>query len=252
MKRLLLASALAGLSLSAYAAEPQKAAASAAPAPAMGEEQKIGYSLGFFTGKVNASHLPNLDLSAFVNGFRDAYGQAGGKLSEEEMKQTLDNFKQRMMLEAQEQYNKQAQENRAKGEQLLQENAKKPGVKTTASGLQYEVLSEGTGAKPKASDMVKVHYHGTLADGSVFDSSVQRGEPATFQLDGVIPGWTEGVQLMKVGSKYKFTIPPALAYGEQGTPGGPIPPNAVLVFEVELLAIEKPEGAAAKPAKKKK
>jgi len=119
---------------------------------------------------------------------------------------------------------------------FLAENAKKAGVKTTATGLQYEVITEGKGAKPLATSTVKVHYEGKLIDGKVFDSSIQRGEPISFPLNGVIPGWTEGVQLMSVGSKYRFTIPSKLAYGEQGA--GPIPPNSVLVFEVELLDVK--------------
>ena len=118
---------------------------------------------------------------------------------------------------------------------FLAENAKKAGVITTASGLQYQVIKEGTGAKPVATDTVKVHYEGKLVDGTVFDSSIKRGEPVSFPLNQVIAGWTEGVQLMTVGSKYKFVIPANLAYGEQG--GGPIPANSVLTFEVELLEI---------------
>ena len=130
-------------------------------------------------------------------------------------------------------------ENTKKGADYLAANAKKDGVKTTASGLQYKVMKAGPdgGKSPKATDTVKVHYHGTLIDGTVFDSSVQRGEPISFPLNGVIPGWTEGVQLMKVGDKFQFTIPSALAYGEQGA-GGAIGPNSTLIFEVELLAIE--------------
>lgn len=129
--------------------------------------------------------------------------------------------------------------NKEEGVAYLAKNAKKEGVTTTASGLQYEVLKKGEGEKPTAADSVKVHYHGTLLDGTVFDSSVERGEPISFPLNGVIKGWTEGLQLMPTGSKFKFTIPGELAYGERGGPGGEIGPNATLVFEVELLAVEK-------------
>ncbi|TRW17255.1 FKBP-type peptidyl-prolyl cis-trans isomerase [Glacieibacterium frigidum] len=118
----------------------------------------------------------------------------------------------------------------------LKANKGKPGVITTASGLQYQVLTEGKGAKPTKSDTVAVHYEGKLIDGTVFDSSYQRGQPAVFPLDAVIPGWTEGVQLMTTGSKYRFVIPPELGYGKRGAPGA-IPPNSVLLFDVELLAV---------------
>jgi FKBP-type peptidyl-prolyl cis-trans isomerase len=130
------------------------------------------------------------------------------------------------------------QENESKGKKFFEENAKKAGVKTTASGLQYEVITEGTGSKPTLSDVVKVDYTGTLLDGTVFDSSIKRGEPATFPLNGVIPGWSEGLQLMTVGSKYKLYIPGKLAYGAQGQQQAGIGPNETLVFEVELKSIE--------------
>lgn len=124
------------------------------------------------------------------------------------------------------------------GKKYLDENIKRAGIKTTASGLQYEILKEGTGAKPVATDTVKVHYHGTTIEGKVFDSSVDRKEPATFAVNQVIPGWTEALQLMSVGSKWKIYVPSALAYGERGA-GADIKPNSVLVFEVELLEIKK-------------
>jgi FKBP-type peptidyl-prolyl cis-trans isomerase FkpA/FKBP-type peptidyl-prolyl cis-trans isomerase FklB len=133
----------------------------------------------------------------------------------------------------------EAKKNIAAGDAFLAQNAKKPGVQTTASGLEYQVLTQGTGAKPQATDMVRVNYKGMLLDGKTFDSSYDRGEPATFPLNQVVPGWQEGIALMPVGSKYKFWIPSKLGYGEKGTPGGPIPPNATLVFEVELLDIAK-------------
>jgi len=131
-----------------------------------------------------------------------------------------------------------AGKNKEEGAAFLKANVKKPGVKTTPSGLQYKVITLGKGKKPKATDKVKVHYKGTLIDGKVFDSSYDRGEPISFGLDGVIKGWTEGLQLMPTGSKFEFVIPSELAYGESPRPGGPIGPNAVLVFEVELLGIE--------------
>ncbi len=134
--------------------------------------------------------------------------------------------------------NKNSTMNLSPGEQFLADNAKKPGVKTTASGLQYLVIKSGNGPSPKKSDGVKVHYHGTLINGKVFDSSVERGEPITFPVGGVIQGWVEALQLMKVGDKWKLFIPANLAYGNH-SPGAGIPPNSVLVFEVELLGIEK-------------
>ena len=137
---------------------------------------------------------------------------------------------------------KEAEKNIAEGKKFLEDNAKRDGVTVTDSGLQYEVLSEGKGDKPKAEDVVTVHYVGTLIDGTEFDSSIARGEPTSFPLNQVIPGWTEGVQLMPVGAKYKFVIPSDLAYGENGA--STIPGNAVLVFEVELLDIEASEQSA--------
>jgi len=133
---------------------------------------------------------------------------------------------------------------KSEGEEWLAENAKKEGIVVTASGLQYEVMEEGTGAKPLATDKVEVHYHGTLINGTVFDSSVERGEAISFPLNGVIPGWTEGVQLMKTGAKYRFYIPSELAYGERGQ-GAVIPPYSVLIFEVQLISIEDKAPAAA-------
>ncbi|MBK7887139.1 MAG: FKBP-type peptidyl-prolyl cis-trans isomerase [Bacteroidetes bacterium] len=137
------------------------------------------------------------------------------------------------------------QENVAKGKAFLEENKKKAGVQTTASGMQYIVMKEGTGAKPGLNDKVTTHYHGTLIDGTVFDSSVERGQPASFPVSGVIPGWTEALQMMPVGSKWKLFLPSELAYGERGA-GGKIGPNSVLVFEVELLSIDAPDAPQGK------
>jgi FKBP-type peptidyl-prolyl cis-trans isomerase len=134
----------------------------------------------------------------------------------------------------------EAKKNLTEGEAFLAANAKKPGVQTTASGLQYQVISEGKGPKPKASDLVRVNYKGMLGDGKVFDSTETRGEPAVVSLAQVVPGWREGVMSMPVGSKYRFWIPASLGYGDKVPPGAPIGPNAMLVFEVELLEIVKP------------
>ncbi len=242
MKRTLLAAAFL-VSLPAMAAD--KPAASYTK-----EEDKAAYSIGFFTGKANAQHLDTLNVDAYVAGFRDAYAKKQPAMTEDEMKAVLESFKQKLAADAQAKAQKEALDNKQKSADYLAANAKKPGVTTTASGLQYEVITAGNGSKPKPTDVVKVHYQGTLTDGSVFDSSIQRGEPATFQLDQVIPGWTEALQLMPVGSKYRLTLPPDLAYGEQGA--GPIPANAVLIFEVELLSIEKAAAADSKPAAKSK
>jgi len=253
MKRLLLVAALSVTS-SAFAAPAQTTAAPVAPAASSAwanDEAKVAYSLGFVFGKNNAAAIENLDIDKFFAGFKDGYGGKQGLLSEDEIKKVLTDYKERRVAQAQAEFQKQGEENRTKGAAYLAENAKKAGVVTTASGLQYEVLTQGTGAQAKASDTVEVHYEGKLTDGTVFDSSVARGQPASFRLDQVIVGWTEGVQLMKVGSKYRFTIPAVLAYGEMGA--GTIPPNSVLVFDVELLKVtkESADKADAKKAKKK-
>lgn len=246
MKRLILASALMLATGSALAAEKSSVNLS-------NEDAKVGYSIGFKSGKTLNQRLKTLDVDAFVAGFRDAYADKAGALTEEQIQATLTAFEQKLMEQAKADYMKAQEENNRKATAFLTENGQKADVKTTASGLQYKVLTEGTGAKPKTTDTVKVHYEGRLIDGSIFDSSVKRGEPVSFPLNQVISGWTEGLQLMSVGSKYQFTIPPTLGYGSDGN--GPIPPNSVLVFDVELLSIEK-AGASATPAaaggKKKK
>jgi FKBP-type peptidyl-prolyl cis-trans isomerase FklB len=198
-------------------------------------EAQAAYSIGYVSGKSSAAQAPKLDVDGFMAGFRDAYSKKESLLSEDEMRASLMAYEEQLKKEAEMAQKKGALESAAKGEAFLAENAKKPGVKTTASGLQYEVITEGKGAKPKATDTVKVHYEGKLVDGSIFDSSRQRGEPIEFPLNRVIPGWTEGLQLMSKGSRYKLTIPSKLGYGEEGA--GPIPPNSVLVFDVELLDI---------------
>ena len=200
------------------------------------EEGKAGYSIGVNIGMnlVNQMPMEDLNMVSLIQGVSDALnGQL--QMSEEEIMNAIQAFS----LAQQEKFDAAQAEVVQAGVRFLEDNGQRPEVMITASGLQYEVLEEGeAGAdSPRASDTVTVHYHGTLIDGTVFDSSVERNEPATFGLNQVISGWTEGVQLMKVGDKYRFYIPPELAYGEAGA-GGIIGPNATLIFDVELLEIQ--------------
>jgi FKBP-type peptidyl-prolyl cis-trans isomerase FklB len=194
------------------------------------EMEKVSYSLGVnvATG-VKAQGIESLDINAISKAINDVFEGNDLDISEEESMQVL-----------QEYFRKLAKEKQVKvtevGASYLVENGAREGVITTESGLQYEVMKSGDGAKPSATDQVSVHYHGMLTDGTVFDSSVDRGEPATFAVNGVIPGWVEALQLMSVGDKWKLTIPSELAYGDRGA-GGLIGPGATLVFEVELLGI---------------
>ncbi len=199
----------------------------------MTQEQKISYALGANVGESFKTNGITVDFEVFKEGF--LAGMNGtNKFSKEQMETIFQELNQ--MIQAKQ--NAGSDVEKAIGKKFLDENKTKEGVITTASGLQYKVVTMGTGAKPTATDVVKVHYHGTTIDGTVFDSSVQRGEPISFPLNQVIPGWTEGVQLMPVGSKFIFYIPSNLAYGDQGA-GGVIKPGSTLIFEVELIAIEK-------------
>ena len=192
---------------------------------------KVSYALGLSMGQnLMGSGVETLNYQDLAKGIEDVLTHQQPQISYKEAQQVLGKYFEE--LEA-----KVAGQAKAAGEKFLQENAKREGVKTTASGLQYEVLEPSLGQKPKATDTVRVHYEGTLIDGTVFDSSYRRGESITFPLNGVIRGWTEGLQLMSIGSKYKFFIPYQLAYGERGA-GASIPPYAALIFTVELLGIE--------------
>lgn len=201
-------------------------------------KQKASYSIGADIASNMKRQEIDLDIKALVAGLSDAFAGSKMALTDAEMKDALAQFRTDLMAKMEAKQKSAGADNKKAGEAFLAANAKKEGVKATASGLQYKVLKAGKGTKsPKATDTVKVHYHGTLIDGTVFDSSVDRGEPISFPLNGVIKGWTEGVQLMKEGDKYQFTIPSELAYGDQGA-GGKIGPNSTLIFDVELLAIE--------------
>jgi FKBP-type peptidyl-prolyl cis-trans isomerase FklB len=195
------------------------------------EMEKVSYSLGVnMASSVKSQGLESIDANAVAKAFNDVFEGKDLDISEEESMSILQEFFGKIQAE------KSAKANEA-GKTYLAENAKKEGVTTTESGLQYEVINSGKGAKPAPSDQVTVHYHGTLLDGTVFDSSVDRGEPASFGVTQVIKGWTEALQLMSIGDKWKLTIPSDLAYGDQGA-GGMIGPGATLVFEVELLGIK--------------
>ena len=192
---------------------------------------KISYALGLSMGQnLMGSGVEKLNYQDLAAGIEDVLTHAQPKITYQEAQQVLNSFFQELEQ-------KIAGAAKADGEKFLAENAKRKGVKVTESGLQYEILEPSLGQKPKATDTVRVHYEGTLIDGTVFDSSYKRGESITFPLNGVIKGWTEGLQLMSIGSKYKFFIPYQLAYGERGA-GQSIPPYAALIFTVELLGIE--------------
>ena len=192
---------------------------------------KVSYALGMSLGNnLLQSGITTLDYARLAQGIQDVMEHRKPEISYQEAQTAINDFFRALQ-------DKAGQKNREEGQAFLAANARRPEVVTLPSGLQYEVVRKGTGAKPKASDTVEVHYHGTLIDGTVFDSSVRRGTPATFGVTQVIPGWVEALQLMPVGSKWKLYIPSELAYGAQGA-GGAIGPHTTLVFEVELLGIK--------------
>lgn len=201
------------------------------------ELDRISYALGLSMGNnFKGSGIETLNISDFADGVAAVYEGTKPKMSYDDAKLEIQKFFQAMETKQQEAAKEMAKVNQAAGEAFLAENGKRPEIITTASGLQYEVLAEGNGAKPAASDQVVVHYTGKLIDGTVFDSSVERGQPATFGVTQVIPGWVEALQLMKAGSKWRLYIPSDLAYGPNGA-GGAIGPNATLIFDVELLQV---------------
>lgn len=253
MKKSLVAlSTVAALGLFACQEQTQDNTEQAAEAPAlsadtMTEAQKHAYAMGASMGifaQTRSEQLADLgselDMAALQQGFNDGLQQTL-QFEQMEIQQLAQAGEAELRAKQQAQAALAAEKNVEAGQAYLAENGKRDGVTTTESGLQYEVLTEGTGASPSATDTVTVHYRGTLLDGTEFDSSYSRGEPTSFPLNRVISGWTEGVQLMKEGAKYRFHIPSNLAYGERAT--GKITPNSTLIFDVELLEIAKPEAA---------
>ena len=184
------------------------------------------------------TNVSEIDSELFMQGYRNYLDSTNILIKEEDCQQVLSAYFQKKQAEKMKEQQAEGEKNKVANEKFLEDNKSKDGVKVTESGLQYSVIKEGTGEKPTAESKVKVHYHGTLIDGTVFDSSVERGEPAEFGVNQVIRGWTEGLQLMSVGSKYKFFIPQDLAYGARQT-GEKIKPYSTLVFEVELLEVAK-------------
>ena len=257
-RTLTLAVAAASCALVLAACNPSDKAATGADAAAKPEEagkiaglktekEQISYMIGMDIGKSLEPMKDEIDTATVKRAIDDMINGKKPLLTQEQGMAIMQTFAQKMQAKQQEEAAKQQAEAEAQGKKnieleksFLAANAKKAGVVTTASGLQYQVVTEGKGAKPKPAGRVSVNYAGTLLDGTEFDNSYKRGEPAQFVLDSVVPGWSEALQLMPVGSKYKLWIPAKLGYGETGTPGGPIPPNSTLVFDIELLDIAKP------------
>jgi FKBP-type peptidyl-prolyl cis-trans isomerase FklB len=198
--------------------------------------EQVGYSFGYLMGRSNADAMKDMDIDAFVQGLKASSQGQAATLTDEEMTRVLTQFKRRAEAKQLIELKQKADENAKIGTAFLAENAKKEGVKTTKSGLQYIVVKEGTGKSPKANSNVTVNYEGRLIDDTIFDSSIARNHPANFQVSQVIQGWTEGLQLMKEGAKYRFFIPANLAYGQIGS-GDVIEPNSTLIFDVELLNV---------------
>lgn len=200
-------------------------------------QDQLGYSYGYVMGRTNAETLKDINIEAFIQGLKQGSTGQKASLTEQEMAQALTLYKKRNDSKQLEQFKSLAAENLKAGEAYLATNAKQAGVIIRPSGLQYQILKAGNGKTPKATSKVKVDYEGRLIDNTVFDSSISRGRPVEFALSQVIPGWTEGLQLMKEGAKYRFFVPAKLAYGQMGS-GDSIGPNSTLIFDVELLQVQ--------------
>jgi FKBP-type peptidyl-prolyl cis-trans isomerase len=251
MKRsLVLAGVIASSVLVVACKEGGDAAADSKQVALTSEIQKVSYGLGLNVGQNLEAQGIALDSKAFTAGLDDALAKAEPRLKQDEIMKAMQDFQQQQMAKRKAERDAEAEKNKAEAEAFLAENGKKEGVVTTASGLQYKIITEGKGPKPTADDTVEVNYAGTFLNGEEFDSSYKRGQPVTFAVKGVVPGWTEVLQLMPVGSKWEVVLPSELAYGPGGT--GRIGPNAALKFTIELLGIkEKPKFQATADAKKK-
>ena len=201
------------------------------------QKDQLGYSYGYLMGKGNTETLKDLNIETFVLGLEDAIKGKPATLSDEQMATVLNQYKKRLEAKQLVEFQEQAEKNAQEGKKFLAENAKKPDIITTKSGLQYQVLQQGAGKSPKLTSTVKVNYEGRLIDGTVFDSSIARNHPVEFKLNQVISGWTEGVQTMKEGGKSRFFVPSNLAYGDVGA-GDAIGPNSTLIFDIELLEVK--------------
>ena len=238
--KLFLAVASAALFLTGSTIAQQPTRPGAAPAPGLelrDLKQKASYGYGYSLGKNLKAQGVEIDADLFARGLVDALGGNPGAMKDEEIQATLQEFARQLQARQAGMAGNKAASNKLEGERFLAANKSRPGVTTLPSGLQFKVMKQGSGPKPKATDTVTVHYEGKLIDGTIFDSSLKRGQPASFGVNQVIAGWTEALQLMPVGSTWELYIPSNLAYGERPRPGGPIGPNAVLTFEVQLLKI---------------
>jgi FKBP-type peptidyl-prolyl cis-trans isomerase FklB len=238
----LFAATLAGWCVLAGAVHAQNPAASTPAAGDKNADNAGSYAIGLNLGRGLKDNGVEVNLDSLVQGVRDALQGAQPRYTEEQLHAALDALGRAAQAHKQLSQQSAGEKNKREGEAFLAGNKTKAGVTATSSGLQYQILRSGTGATPKATDTVKVHYEGTLLDGKVFDSSIKRNEPAVFPVNGVIAGWTEAMQLMKVGDKWRLFIPAELAYGGRGA-GNVIGPNAVLIFDVELLDIVPPQPA---------
>ena len=200
-------------------------------------KDKVSYSIGLNIGKSMKQEGLDINPDALAAAMKDVFAGAKPQLTDEEVQAVMQEFQKEMMAKRMKGQQEGLTKNKAEGEKFLADNKKKEGIKTTASGLQYKVIKDGTGKTPKATDTVKTHYRGTLINGTEFDSSYKRGEPAEFPVNGVIKGWTEALQLMKEGAKWQLFIPSELAYGERGA-GRDIGPNSTLIFDIELLSVK--------------